>query len=85
MKPSQTQAPIPLNARPLRVDRAGRLTLPLEMRKALKAGIGAVWGWWDGTRLHLASHRDLQAYIDGQMEEETPARPARGAKKRKTK
>lgn len=54
----------PLDAIQFKVDKAGRLTLPKEMRQRLMADAGGVYGWWDGTRLHLASYRELRAALD---------------------
>lgn len=61
--------PIPNTARPFRVDRAGRLTLPKELRAALEADGGGLYGWWDGVRLHLASLKDMQETIDRDVKE----------------
>lgn len=47
-----------LNAKKARVDKAGRFTIPKEVREQLVGDAEGVFWWFDG-RLHVASSKEL--------------------------
>lgn len=51
-----------LNAKKAHVDKAGRFTIPKEVREQLVGDVEGVFWWFDGRRLHVASSKELAKF-----------------------